>query len=72
MKHSGVCICGYETPLVEDREDIDWDLLDIHQEFCKAVEGEEERLGKAEERYEKMCIEQDEGQPNDNDSGWEQ
>mgnify|MGYP003142099175 CR=1 FL=1 len=38
MKHSGVCICGYETPLVEDREDIDWDLLDIHQEFCEAVE----------------------------------
>ena len=32
----------------------------------------EERLGRAEERYLKMCIEMDEGQPNDNDSGWEQ
>ena len=23
MKHSGVCICGYETPLVADEKDID-------------------------------------------------
>lgn len=38
MKHSGVCICGYETPLVENEKDIDWELLDIHQEFCKGVQ----------------------------------
>ena len=37
MKHSGFCECGYETPLVEDREDIDWDLLDAHQEFCEVA-----------------------------------
>ena len=45
MKYSGVCICGYETPLVEDREDIDWDLLDIHQDDCQAAieyKGDEE------------------------------
>ena len=34
MRHSAFCPCGYETPLVEDEEDIDWDLLDSHQEFC--------------------------------------
>ena len=35
MKHSADCErCGYETPLVEDEEDIDWELLEIHQEFC--------------------------------------
>jgi hypothetical protein len=39
MKHSAYCEwCGYETALVEDEEDVDWDLLDIHQEFCKGVE----------------------------------
>ena len=38
MKHSGGCICGYETPLVENEKDIDWELLDIHQEFCKGVQ----------------------------------
>ena len=39
MRHSAYCEwCGYETPLVEDEEDIDYDLLDIHQEFCKGVE----------------------------------
>ncbi len=32
----------------------------------------EEQIAISEERYLKMCIEQDEGQPNDNDSGWEQ
>tara|TARA_B110000503_G_scaffold105394_1_gene157246 strand:+ start:605 stop:754 length:150 start_codon:yes stop_codon:yes gene_type:complete len=34
MKHSGVCVCGYETPPVENEEDIDWDLIHAHQEFC--------------------------------------
>jgi len=34
MKHSAVCVCGYETPLVEDENNIDWELLDIHQDFC--------------------------------------
>tara|TARA_R100000656_G_scaffold53099_1_gene42068 strand:+ start:293 stop:457 length:165 start_codon:yes stop_codon:yes gene_type:complete len=34
MKHSVACPCGYETPLVEDEDDIDHELLDIHQEFC--------------------------------------
>jgi hypothetical protein len=38
MRHSAYCVgCGYETPLVEDEEDIDWDLLDIHQEWCEAL-----------------------------------
>jgi len=37
MKHSASCICGYETPLVDNEEDIDYDLLHAHQEFCKAV-----------------------------------
>jgi len=38
MRHCGYCDgCGYETPLVEDEEDIDWELLDIHQEWCEAV-----------------------------------
>ena len=34
-------------------------------------EEQEDEIGRREERYEKMCIEMDEGQPNDNDSGWE-
>ena len=34
MKHSAVCVCGYETPQVEDENNIDWELLEIHQEFC--------------------------------------
>ena len=34
MKHSAVCVCGYETPLVADEKDIDWELLDAHQDFC--------------------------------------
>ena len=34
MKYSAFCPCGYETPLVEYDEEIDWDLLDAHQEFC--------------------------------------
>jgi hypothetical protein len=45
MKHSLVCLCGYETPLVENEEDIDLDLLHAHQEFCKVAQrfkGEEE------------------------------
>ena len=37
MKYSASCICGYETPLVENKEDIDYDLLHAHQEFCEAV-----------------------------------
>ena len=35
MKYSVSCICGFETPLVEDKADIDYDLLHSHQEFCK-------------------------------------
>jgi len=34
MKFSIACICGYETPLVENKKHIDYDLLDAHQEFC--------------------------------------
>ena len=37
MRYSLECICGYETPLVENEEDIDFELLEIHQEFCQAV-----------------------------------
>ena len=45
MRFSVACICGYETPLV-DEENIDYGLLHAHQEFCKAYlecgkEGEE-------------------------------
>mgnify|MGYP001324003142 FL=1 len=40
MKHSGFCECGYETPLVEDEGDIDWDLLNAHQEFCEVLKGQ--------------------------------
>jgi len=36
MKYSVACICGYETPLVDNEEDIDVELLEIHQEFCEA------------------------------------
>tara|TARA_B100000519_G_C13980689_1_gene314455 strand:+ start:438 stop:581 length:144 start_codon:yes stop_codon:yes gene_type:complete len=35
MKFSIACICGYETPLVENKKDIDYDLLNAHQEFCE-------------------------------------
>ena len=35
MKHCGYCPCGFETPLVENKEDVDWELLHAHQEFCK-------------------------------------
>tara|TARA_B100000287_G_scaffold396209_1_gene411679 strand:- start:544 stop:681 length:138 start_codon:yes stop_codon:yes gene_type:complete len=42
MKHSAYCPCGYETPLVEDEEDIDWDLLHAHQEFCKVAQQHKE------------------------------
>lgn len=31
----------------------------------------EDQLGRAEERYNRMCIEQDEGDGTDNNSGWE-
>ena len=37
MKYSAVCICGFETPLVESEEDIDWGYLDAHQEWCEVV-----------------------------------
>ena len=33
MRYSISCSCGYETPLVENEEDIDWELLEIHQEY---------------------------------------
>jgi hypothetical protein len=45
MKYSVICVCGYETPLVENKEDIDWDLLHSHQEFCEPaikINGDEE------------------------------
>jgi hypothetical protein len=35
MKYSVSCICGYETPLVDNEDDIDYDLLDSHQQFCE-------------------------------------
>jgi len=34
MRYSASCACGYETSLVNDEKDIDWDLLYAHQEFC--------------------------------------
>jgi len=36
MKYSAKCDCGYETPLVENREEVDYELMEIHLEFCKA------------------------------------
>ena len=47
-------------------------VLDYITEEVYTEPNYEDELGNAEERYEKLCIEQDEGQPNDNDSGWEQ
>jgi len=35
MKHSIACLCGYETPLVEDENDVDHELLEIHQSWCE-------------------------------------
>ena len=35
MRFSIACICGYESPLVENNKDLDYDLLDAHQEFCE-------------------------------------
>ena len=35
MRFSVACLCGYETPLVDNEEDLDYDLLHAHQEFCK-------------------------------------
>ena len=37
MKYSVSCLCGYETPLVENKEDVDYELLDIHQESCQTI-----------------------------------
>ena len=37
MKLSAKCICGYETPLVDYQEDIDWDLFHTHQKFCSVL-----------------------------------
>lgn len=34
MRYSAICYCGYETPLVDNEKDIDFGLLDAHQEFC--------------------------------------
>ena len=43
MRYSGVCPCGFETPLVDNEEDIDWGYLEAHQEWCKiAIKMEEE------------------------------
>lgn len=49
MKFSAECVCGYETPLVESEEDIDWDLFHSHQEFCKVVKELELKTKKEEE-----------------------
>lgn len=35
MKYSVQCLCGYATPLVEDKNEVDHDLLHAHQEFCQ-------------------------------------
>ena len=35
MKHSLICYCGFETPLVERLETVDIDMLDAHQMFCE-------------------------------------
>jgi len=46
MKYTAFCECGFETPPVEYDEEIDWGLLQAHQEFCKIYaigkKGEEE------------------------------
>ena len=35
MKHSLSCLCGYETPLVENEDDVDTELIAIHQQGCR-------------------------------------
>ena len=35
MKYSLACICGYETPHVENKKDVDDELIYIHQEYCE-------------------------------------
>jgi len=35
MKFSLECICGYETPRVEIRSQVDWDMMHIHQQWCE-------------------------------------
>jgi hypothetical protein len=49
MRFEGICICGYSTPIVGTPQEIDWDMIYAHQEFCEAhiesikiIEGEEE------------------------------
>ena len=49
MKYSAVCICGYETPLVESEKDIDWDLFHEHQEWCEVVKEHDLKTKKEEE-----------------------
>jgi len=40
----------------------------INEKLCECMDCSYNR---AEEKYLKLCLELDEGQPNDNDNGWE-
>jgi hypothetical protein len=37
MKYSVECLCGYETPAVENKKDVDYELLDAHQMLCPLI-----------------------------------
>lgn len=50
MKFSVECICGYETPLADSEENIDWDLFDAHQAWCKVVKEHDLKTEKEEEQ----------------------
>tara|TARA_R100001377_G_scaffold83946_2_gene66435 strand:+ start:2434 stop:2592 length:159 start_codon:yes stop_codon:yes gene_type:complete len=38
MKYSLECMCGFETPLVEDKTMVDWGMMDNHQQWCKTYQ----------------------------------
>tara|TARA_B100001063_G_C16415556_1_gene381681 strand:+ start:420 stop:572 length:153 start_codon:yes stop_codon:yes gene_type:complete len=50
MKFSAECICGYQTPLADSEEDIDWDLFDAHQAWCGVVKEHKLQTKKEEEQ----------------------
>ena len=45
MKYSLACICGYETPHVENKKDVDDELIYIHQKYCEMyIKSEKDEL----------------------------
>jgi len=69
MRFSAICLCGYETPLVDNEEDIDYDLLHAHQEFCKATLLKPKMLTSSDEEL--INLDKYEGHTKgDNEVGW--